>query len=431
MAVPEQWKIWVTENVSLGVKTIDILSVLMENDFTLEEVSEEIPELYNALYTQQLYIPSSERLSTTTNEAFILKQFLNKEECLQLADIITSHLKVDRFCEHRSVVELNNPLDLSSLNQPFIESLETRICKIIGMSSDYAEPLQGYYSLDNRFDNWKNDLLRCNDQLPQNTLTFLIYISNNEEIEATFTYDDLKLSLDNGTVLIWSEVSNGLSETSTTFHLTHSKDCEKIIVTKKFKLRHGRYYPILKEENEYLKPYSKKGFNKTQLSPSVFNALTNFFQQNKAKKSEERIASGALYNSSNAEVTSSLISLPDELKTLISLDAKTLIENWLNIAIEPTYVYGIRVYHRNSVLKLHRDRIKTHVFGAIINVDQKVEEDWPLEIEDTLYRLNKVFLQPGDVLLYESARLSHGRPSPLRGDYFVNVFCHYIPRDPV
>ena len=106
-----------------------------------------------------------------------------------------------------------------------------------------------------------------------------------------------------------------------------------------------------------------------------------------------------------------------------------MIEDWLHIKIQPTYVYGIRIYNRNTLLKFHRDRIKTHVFGAIINIDQKVDEDWPLEIEDTFYRINKIFMKPGDVLLYESARLSHGRPSPLKGDYFANIFCHYIPAE--
>ena len=31
------------------------------------------------------------------------------------------------------------------------------------------------------------------------------------------------------------------------------------------------------------------------------------------------------------------------------------------------------------------------------------------------------------MLLYESARVPHGRPYPLNGDYFDNIFAHFYP----
>ena len=38
-----------------------------------------------------------------------------------------------------------------------------------------------------------------------------------------------------------------------------------------------------------------------------------------------------------------------------------------------------------------------------------------------------VTLQPGEMLLYESATLIHGRPFPLEGRIFANAFLHYKP----
>jgi prolyl 4-hydroxylase len=75
----------------------------------------------------------------------------------------------------------------------------------------------------------------------------------------------------------------------------------------------------------------------------------------------------------------------------------------------------------------HRDKLKTHIISAIINVDQVVDEDWPLIIEDNYYRKHHVFLNPGEVIFYESARLDHGRPLPLKGNKFANIFCHFMP----
>ena len=78
-------------------------------------------------------------------------------------------------------------------------------------------------------------------------------------------------------------------------------------------------------------------------------------------------------------------------------------------------------------MKSHRDREETHIIGVIINIDQKVESPWALEIEDHQRNNHEIFLSPGEVIFYESATLDHGRPNPLDGDSFVNVFCHYMP----
>ena len=95
----------------------------------------------------------------------------------------------------------------------------------------------------------------------------------------------------------------------------------------------------------------------------------------------------------------------------------------------PTYVYGIRIYHRSATLKCHRDRLATHIIGAIINIDQDVEEDWILVIDDHQHRRHQIALKPGEMIFYESGSLIHGRPTPFKGDLFANVFCHFKPVD--
>lgn len=39
-----------------------------------------------------------------------------------------------------------------------------------------------------------------------------------------------------------------------------------------------------------------------------------------------------------------------------------------------------------------------------------------------------MFLLPGEMLLYESARVPHGRMEPLDGNYFDNLFVHFRPK---
>ena len=73
------------------------------------------------------------------------------------------------------------------------------------------------------------------------------------------------------------------------------------------------------------------------------------------------------------------------------------------------------------------DRFNTHVISAILNVDQHVREEWPLYIKDNDGETNAVYIKPGEMLWYESARAVHGRPKPLDGDYFDNIFIHFKP----
>lgn len=70
----------------------------------------------------------------------------------------------------------------------------------------------------------------------------------------------------------------------------------------------------------------------------------------------------------------------------------------------------------------------------------QVDEEWPLDIMDhqgaehqvhpdsiTVRTMTQVYLKPGEMLWYESARLVHGRQRPFKGAFFDNLFLHYKP----
>ena len=124
---------------------------------------------------------------------------------------------------------------------------------------------------------------------------------------------------------------------------------------------------------------------------------------------------------------SDILQLPEALRMEIHISLRPILEDWSKTQLVPTFVYGIRTYIRGAILVGHRDRIDTHIISAIINIDQEVEEGWPLMVEDHYYRDHNVLLHTGEVVFYESARLFHGRPIPLKGNKFANIFCHFKP----
>ena len=101
-----------------------------------------------------------------------------------------------------------------------------------------------------------------------------------------------------------------------------------------------------------------------------------------------------------------------------------MVETWTGQRLASTSVYGIRIYHNQSILAPHVDRLPL-VSSAIINVDQDVDEPWYLEVYDHDGVAHNVSMEPGDMVLYESHSVIHGRPFPLQGRFYANIFVHF------
>ena len=82
----------------------------------------------------------------------------------------------------------------------------------------------------------------------------------------------------------------------------------------------------------------------------------------------------------------------------------------------------VTVYQDGSILRMHVDTANTHVISAIINVDQNVDEPWPLLILDHEENEHWITMEPGDMVLYESAKALHGRPSTYLWISYLIVF---------
>ena len=59
--------------------------------------------------------------------------------------------------------------------------------------------------------------------------------------------------------------------------------------------------------------------------------------------------------------------------------AKDTLQEWTQEELTECSLYGIRVYTEGSILATHVDRMPL-VSSAILNVDQDVDEPWPIEV---------------------------------------------------
>lgn len=62
------------------------------------------------------------------------------------------------------------------------------------------------------------------------------------------------------------------------------------------------------------------------------------------------------------------------------------------------------------------------VSSAIIQVAQDLDEPWPIEVYDHSGKAYNVTMAPGDMVLYESHTVLHGRPFPMKGRKYVSEY---------
>ena len=118
-----------------------------------------------------------------------------------------------------------------------------------------------------------------------------------------------------------------------------------------------------------------------------------------------------------------------ELQQRALREIQPLVEAWSRTSVLPTSAYGLRIYRRHSRLHMHVDKRSTHILSGIFHIGHMGETPWPLVIEGFDGITYSVALQPGQVLLYESAKCLHGRPIAFDGDYYSSLFLHYRPVD--
>jgi len=126
--------------------------------------------------------------------------------------------------------------------------------------------------------------------------------------------------------------------------------------------------------------YTSTGFMKARAPKNVMNLLNQYWREYKNSAQEEAWRTGD--TRANHWVTPTYLvdlykdgyTLVDDLYSLL----KPEVEHWTGMEQRPASLYGIRVYGRGAILAPHVDRYPL-ISSVIINIDQDVDEPWPLE----------------------------------------------------
>jgi prolyl 4-hydroxylase len=164
---------------------------------------------------------------------------------------------------------------------------------------------------------------------------------------------------------------------------------------------------------------------------ALWHRLQAHYEQHKLAGSVDETTNGDGMKGKPALIAP-LVDVADGGSLLRAVQAtlQPILEGWAGRALVLQRCHGMRVYREGGALDRHVDWPLSHVVAIILNVAQEgMRSSWPLVIEDHQGREHTLEMSPGEMLLYESARLVHGRPTPLNGTSYVNLFVHFKPKD--
>jgi len=229
--------------------------------------------------------------------------------------------------------------------------------------------------------------------------------------------------------------------------------CSRCVAPADFHARKATEYGFTKEEGRQSRraegeqtdtgyveqiPFIRKltngpGYFRMNMTASMRKTLLDWYHK---KKSEGRlkfdeVIPGGYSNSQRINFGQINLDEHQEMRMQIITEMHDVLQWWTNQSLRHTSTFGVRVYPREGMLINHVDREDTHLASAVLQVAQEVDPDggWPLEVLQPNGVPCEVYLQPGEMVLYEGAWLKHGRPMRFKGDEFANVFTHFKPRD--
>lgn len=209
---------------------------------------------------------------------------------------------------------------------------------------------------------------------------------------------------------------------------------------------HGRGYSACKiteadrvemslRQPSSMQNYTELGFKKIRAPKEVWERVKAFWEDNKDEKNwkPENWPKGNTYTN-HWDSPTYMVSVEDtrlrgagsNIKRKVWNAAKDTMQQWISHEVTECSLYGIRVYTEGAILATHVDRMPL-VSSAIINVAQDVDEPWPIEVYGHDGKAYNITMEPGDMVLYESHSVLHGRPFPLKGRLYANIFVHFEP----
>lgn len=403
-----------------------------------------------------------------------ISNFLSKKDCetiIKMIDQNKTRSSVAGSGTSKSTYQETRTSSTSNLdlNNPTIKRVHKRIAKYLDLDITRGEALQGqlyepgqYFKPHTDYfegDTYINHCLGSGNRIH----TLMIYLNSPEEGgETNFPNLEISYKPKRGKAISWPNMVDGQVIPDMLHEGSEVKKGKKYIITSWWRettwdgnqddqlgrehWENNKTQPLnntltFTTKND-LPRVTEKGFVVVKVPPTEWGIIQDCYNLLQPQKKIENWdgVKDWIKTDDESGLGSEIMSF-DHLNTLRDLIHKSLQplhETWSNQPLEPTSLYGIRSYNRGASLINHTDTVATHHISSIIIVDKdlscgcsrkKLPEDWPLHIQSHDGKWHEIYANPGDMILYESAVCSHGRPTPFKGSFYRNFYVHYKFKD--
>lgn len=268
----ENWQQWLSDNVRRGCDNLELFYTLVKQGFAIRSIKQHMGADYPYLAPAEAR-PGDDFLSSRCDydnlanvaltrssgdsrikylddhrvQLYVIDGFMNEQECARMVEKIESRL-------HPSVVTFHNGDDsfrtsrtceLHSIRDAFIENIDDRICKCLGIRGAYSEGIQGQQYQKGQEFKAHNDYFEPGTQeyeqfagnRGQRTWTFMVYLDASEEGGAThFVNLGVGFVPVIGRAVVWNNLlADGTPNPCTKHHGQPVKCGKKTIITKWFR----------------------------------------------------------------------------------------------------------------------------------------------------------------------------------------------------
>lgn len=372
--------------------------------------------------------------------------FLSESECKEIIELIDknhSPSSVASTGKEFGIISQTRTSSTCNLdpNNPLVKKLHQKIADFLGLDISKGEGLQGQLYEEGQYFKPHHDYFSGDSyekycaNSGNRTDTLMIYLNNDFEGGGTnFPNIDVTVMPMAGKAVTWQNMIDGKLQDNSLHEGMPVTNGKKYIVTSWWR---ERSWSNVEEKKSYtqlsdIPKLTKLGFEVKKVPEDVWGIIKDSYEILKDKAVEENYAGKEHFIPGATELLS-YEHLPS-IKKIIHEKLLQVHKDFAGVNIEPSFIYGIRSYLKGATLKKHRDRVETHHISSIIIVDKDLKcgcqnkefgDDWALDIQGHDGEWYKVYAQPGDMILYESAACEHGREQPFEGTYFRNFFVHY------
>ncbi len=401
-----------------------------------------------------------------------IPKLLTDKECDYIISLIEKQNQKSMVAAGgKNIIENTRTSSTSNLNHSDkkVAEIHKRIADIVKKDTSYGEHLQGQKYEEGQyfrphFDWFEGDAYTRHCLASGNrTHTLMVYLNDDFEGGGTdFPELDFTAKPEKGKALIWThlkkdgtgdrdgmhegqDVTKGTKYIITSWWRENKWDGgqdntlgneamkAKEQATEDMKIPKAQMEVIKNSKKVYTSTndfpkFTKDGFEKFKVPENLWHDIIQMYAEVRNNKVEEHFE-GKQHFITGADKTSELmdLNLVADKRNKLHQDLLPMHEEWCGEKLNATYIYGIRSYLNNADLRQHTDRINTHHISSIIMLDKMLDgqPDWALDIQAHDGTWHKVYLEPGEMVLYESAKCMHGRNERFQGKYYRNFYIHY------